>query len=201
MLTLAFRTCLRILIFRAGPEDFPYDTGHRLSFACIVLAVLANTLLTAVLAATLPTPPGALAEAAIGIVTVAAMGVFTRVALRARQLDNRFQQTFNALLATSSILTLAMVLPMQAVLPYLVAAQAFMEKLNANPDLARDPSAAPAFPGALLVVMMLMVWQFVVTSHIYRHAANTRTGGGILIALLCLLAIASFKSIVTALIG
>ena len=42
MLPQAFWISLRVLFFRAGPEDLPYDNGRVLSFACIAFGILAN---------------------------------------------------------------------------------------------------------------------------------------------------------------
>ena len=192
MLPQAFWTSLRILVFRAGPEDLPYDASHRLTALCIGFAVLANS---AVAALELPLLPAFL----LGGVAVAALGFFTRVALRARQLDNRFQQTFNALLVTSSLLGLALLLPLRQLLPLI---QEMAKKLQTNPELLNDPANVPLLPGGpVLLAMLLLVWQFAVTAFIYRRAANTKVAGGILIALLCVLTIMSFKLMFGALLG
>ena len=205
MLPQAFWTSLRILLFRAGPEDFPYDNGKQLSLACAAFGVLVNTALAAlmgqvavVMKALTATPP-LWADIMLGVISVAAMGLFTRVALRARQLESRFQQTFNALLVTSSILGLLLTFPILQLLPFLPVAQDLRSKLLANPDLVNDPAAMSAVTGWTmlfwLMMLVLPVWQFAVTSFIYRRAANTRTSGGIFIALLCLLTVMSFKDI------
>jgi len=205
MLPQAFWTSLRILLFRAGPEDFPYDASKRLSVACIAFGVLVNAALAVVAAemgvlvkALTETPPF-WADLVLGAVSVAAMGLFTRVALRARQLESRFQQTFNALLVTSSTLGLLMVLPIRQLLPFLPVAQELSKKLTANPDLVNNPSVMSALPGwTLLFSLMipaLLGWQFAVSAFIYRRAANTKAGGGIFIALLCVLTVLSFKDI------
>lgn len=210
MLPQAFWTTLRILIFRAGPEDMPYDTGNRLGAPFIAFAVLVNAALAAVagemavLMKAMDTPPALWADIMLGAVSVAAMGLFTRVALRARQLESRFQQTYNALLGTSSILGLAMVLPIRQLLPFLPIAQDLSKKISANPDLVNDPNVMSALPGWTmlfsLMIPVLLGWQFAVTAFIYRHAANTKAAGGIFIALLCLLTVMSFKDIFTLLL-
>jgi hypothetical protein len=205
MLPQAFWTSFRILIFRAGPEDFPYDGSNRISAACIAFAVLVNAALAAVagqvgvLMKAMDAPPPLWADVLLGGVSVGAMGLFTRFALRTRQLENRFQQTFNALLATSSLLSLLMVLPIRELLPFLPVAQALSDKLAANPDLVNDPNAMAVLPDwtklLSLLVPVLLAWQFAVTAFIYRRAANTRMGGGVLIALLCALTVMSCKDI------
>ena len=206
MLSQAFWTSFRILAFRAGPEDFPFDPGKSLGAACIAFSVLVNAALAsaagqvAVLTKVLTTTPPLWADGVLGAVSVAAMGLCTRVVLRARQLDNRFQQTFNALLATSSILGLLMVFPIMQLLPFLPVAQ----KLMAQPDPVSDPAAMAAIPAWTLLFSLMMVvlpvWQFAVTAFIYRRAANTRAGGGIFIALLCLLTVMSCKDVFSALL-
>jgi hypothetical protein len=201
MLTQAFWTSLRIIAFRAGPEDLPYDPGRSLTGACVVFALLANTVLAAMLISVSPVTLKAplLAAVVLAVATVAALAVFTRFMLRTRQLDNRFQQTFNALLLTSSALSLALALPLHLLAPLLPSVESYVEKIQQHPELANDPSAIPDLPGwaGLLSLLLpaLFAWQFAVTSYIYRRAANTRTAGGIFIALLCLLAVTSFKTL------
>lgn len=210
MLPQAFWISLRILLFRSGPEDVPFDPGRRLSAACIVFGVLANAAMAAISAQAavstkaLPSLPPLPFMLLIGVATVLAMGVFTRLALRARQLENRYQQTFNALLLTSSIITLLMILPIHALLPFLPEAEAFSRKMQEHPELLDQNAALPIPPWVLLLSLLipwLLVWQFAVTAFIYRRAANTRTGGGVLIAALCVLSILSFKTLFSALLG
>ena len=201
MLTQAFWTSLRIIAFRAGPEDLPYDAGRVLTSACMAFAVLANTVLAAMMLGVAPVALKAplLAAVALAVATVLALGVFTRFMLRTRQLDNRFQQTFNALLLTSSVLALALALPIHLLAPLLPAVESYVEKVQQHPELANDPSAVPDLPGWAGVLSLLLpalfAWQFAVTAYIYRRAANTRTAGGIFIAVLCLLAVTSFKTL------
>ena len=201
MLTQAFWTSLRIIAFRAGPEDLPYDPGRTLTGACIAFGLLAHAVLGSMLLSMAQTTIKAplLAAALLSVATVLALGVFTRFMLRTRQLDNRFQQTFNALLLTSSVLALALALPLHLLAPLLPAVESYFEKVQQHPDLANDPSAVPNLPGwaglLSLLLPMIFIWQFAVTAYIYRRAANTRTAGGIFIAVLCLLAVTSFKTL------
>jgi hypothetical protein len=184
MFNQALWTSFRILGFRAGPEDFPYDASGRLTYACIALALLAN----AALAALELEPVGALV---LGAATVGALGLYTRIVLRARQLQNRIQQSFNALLITSSTLSLALILPLRQMLPALTE---FAKRVAAHPEAMQDPASAPQLPPLLvLLVMGLLVWQFAVTAHIFRRAANVRAAGGIFLALLCILTVMCFK--------
>jgi hypothetical protein len=211
MLPQAFWTSLRILFFRSGPEDLPYDPGHRLSVACIALGLLANAALAMAVGEVpvrmhlAPEMPTMTLAVAVGVASVLGMGLFTRLALQVRQLENRYQQTFNALLVTSSVLSLALVPVIHLLAPMLVVIQELNEKLAEHPELVNDPATRAAVPPwsmlLLLVVPWLTVWQFAVTTFIYRRAANVQTGGGLLIALLCLLSIGSFKALFTVLFG
>ncbi|MBV8063252.1 MAG: hypothetical protein JOY51_06625 [Nevskia sp.] len=211
MLPQAFWISLRILFFRSGPEDLPYDQGRVLSIACIAFGVLVNAALATISAQAavethlLSAAASPIQVLAVGAVAVLAMGLFTRLALQARRLDNRFQQTFNALLLTSSLISLLMVFPSQQSLPHLLEMNEYLAQLSEHPEQLADPAHAPLLSPAAtfwsLLLSGLLVWQFAVTIFIYRRAANVRTGGGILIALLCLLSIASFKALFATLFG
>lgn len=211
MLPQAFWISLRILFFRAGPEDLPYDQGRVLSTACIAFGVLVNAALAmmsaqaAVQMRALQAMPSLYFMLAVGVAAVLAMGLFTRLVLQARRLENRFQQTFNALLLTSSALSLVMIPPIRLLIPLLSVAEQLRDKLAEHPELANDPATLAALPPwSLLLTLLLpwlLIWQFAVTTFIYRRAANVQTGGGILIALLCLLSVASFKALFATLFG
>lgn len=210
MLTQAFRISLRILFFRAGPEDIPYDNGRGLTAACMVFGVLANAALGAMLAQAavltkeLGAQPPAYALVLLGVATVLALALFTRLALQARKLDNRYQQTFNALLLTSSLLSLLMILPLALVMPHMAAMVEFSQKVQGHPQ-AIDPNTPLPFPAwtalVFLAVPWIFLWQFAVTSWIYRRAADTHIAGGILIAALCVLAVLSFKTLFSIFLG
>lgn len=205
MLPQAFWISLRVLFFRSGPEDLPYDQGRVLSVACIAFGVLANSAVAMVSAQggvqvqILKAMPSPLVILAIGAAAVAAIGLFTRLMLQTRQLGNRFQQTFNTLLLTNSITSLVIIPPMQLLIPL----EPLFEKIRAHPELAHDPATVAALPGWAVQVSMLLicllVWQFAVTSFVYRRAANVQVGGAIFLALMCDLSIASFKSIISVL--
>lgn len=208
MLPQAFWTSLRILFFRAGPEDFPFDPGRGLGVACIAFGLIANSALAmsmgelALRMHAVHEMPSTALVIAVGVASVLAMGLFTRLTLQVRQLENRYQQTFNALLVTSSITSLALVPLVHLLAPMLGTAQEMSEKLAEHPELANDPATLAALPPwsmlLTLVLPWVVVWQFAVTTFIYRRAANVHTGGGVLIAVLCLLSIASFKALFAA---
>jgi hypothetical protein len=201
MLPQAFWISLRILFFRSGPEDLPYDQGRVLSVVCVAFGVLANSVVALIAAQggvqvqELNAMPSMAFVVAVGVSAVLAMGLFTRLTLQMRQLNNRFQQTFNTLLLTSSVLSLMMVPAMRLMIPLLP----LFEKLQAHPELAQDPATIEQLPPWTLPLSMLLLgllgWQFAVTAFIYRRAANVQIGGGVFIALLCVLVIASFKSL------
>ena len=168
MIGNALRLTLHILLFRAGPQDFPFDP--LLTRFLLPFGVLANY---AVFAMVLP--PGlavAMAAAMIGGVAIA-----TRLILRARQLDGRFMQTWHSLLACTGTLTLLLIPPFAQIAPE-------FSRLAENPELAaqNNPVQLPAGPS--FIMNILNVWNFAVTAHIYRHAANVNLWIGALLALL-----------------
>jgi hypothetical protein len=182
---------LRILTFRAGPQDFPYAQQPALTYVCVAFAVLANAAVARLVA------PWS-AALALGVVVVAALWLYTRLALRMRGLDNRLQQTFNSLLTTSSVLTLALWPPAARLVP---AMQQMLEQLAKNPDAMQHPESLPQMNGSLvLLIYLILFWQFAVTVNIFRHATDTRPLGGVLIALLCVFNVLLFEVVASPLI-
>ncbi len=184
MLSEAFQATLKILLFRAGPADFPYREDASLSRGCIVLGIVATA---AVLGQMLP-----LAMAlASGVVATAGLSMFVRTTLRLRGLESRYVQTRNSLLATGSVLLLLMSLPMAAIMPGM---SAFLESLRTAQETAAA-GAAPAIDpeqmaanlpgGASLLLDLLTIWFLAVTSHVLRQASNLGYFGAGLLALLC----------------
>jgi hypothetical protein len=167
MLTKALLITLRILFFRAGPEDFPYDQTPRLSLACMGFALVATAAFLS-LRASLPV---ALLSSALNIGMLA---LAMRGALAARKLQNRFQQAFNALLTTTSVLTLV-TLPFFARL--LPVALELNEKLAKNPDLAQQPDQfAPMISGvagSFMAFLLLGLWQLAVIGYVFYKAAGS----------------------------
>ncbi len=175
MLASAAAATLKILFFRAGPEDFPFEDGsRRLTLACLGFAVLANT-------ATLSFMVPPLAALAASLVNTGMLALFTRLSLGLRKLDNRFQQTLNALLASSGALTLLMLPFFAQVAPVWME---LGELLRKNPALANHPEQWPAMPKlAVNVLAMLGMWQLVVICRIFLRAA----GVGVMLALVGML--------------
>lgn len=174
MFASALHASFRILVFRAGPQDFPYDPRGRLTAACIAFAVLVNTLLFAMLV-----PP---ARALLSsLINLAMLALFTRLTLVLRKQENRFQQTFNSLLATTSLVTLLM-LPFFAQLAPVWSQ--IMEELRKNPDFANHPEQWPAMPVvAENVFALLCLWQLIIIFRIFHQAAGLKA----VLALLALL--------------
>ena len=166
MFSEALNAALRILFFRAGPQDFPYNSGVRPLL--LVLAVAANTLMFAQVL------PKSMAVG-LSLAMVGGMALVVRWTLRLRNLSNRFQQTFDALLATTLLLTLAMLPAFSQVAPQLL-------DLTKHPELLQNPDAVklPAMP--VLFMNLLNMWNFAVTAHIFRHAAGVNLFVGFVIA-------------------
>ena len=166
MFAQVISTTLRILFFRAGPQDFPFAQG--LTQICVVSAAIANAL---VFAQVLPVPM----SVAMAMAMVGAMALVTHSVLKSRKLENRFQQTFNALLTTTTVLTLALLSPFAQIAPQII-------ELAKNPELLTKPDAVhiPAF--AVFFMNLVNFWNFAVTAHIFRHAAGVNLWAGFFIA-------------------
>lgn len=188
MFSASLLATFRILFFKAGPQDFPFDQSPRLTRVVTVLALLANVLF---LGAVLPPVVAVVASAA----SIAAMALVIRLVLGSRKMLNRFQQTFNAMLATSTVLTLAMTPGGVMLAPVLIK---FYDDLDKNPDLAQHPELWPHSPEvswASTLIMLLMLWQFAVTTRIFRQSAEVTLGRGLMAALMMVIAIKALSDI------
>ena len=172
-LSQAAAVTVRILLFRAGPQDFPH--APQFVAALPLAAIAAYFVLFAVV---LPAVPSLV----LGALSIAALALVTHSLLSARRVVNRFQQTYHALLATGVVLTLASIPPMAALAPAL-------KQIAANPDLLQQPGAVEAPALASLLLNVLNIWNFAVYAHIFRHAAETRLMTGVLIALFVVLSV------------
>jgi len=166
MLAQVSSATLRILLFRAGPQDFPFDP--QLTRVLAPLAFLAQFLLFVQVA------PSSLAVTA-GLVTVGGLSLTTRNLLRMRQLDSRYHQTFHALLATTAVLTFALVPLISQVAPV-------YEQILANPEILEQGTAPQIPTGITLLVNLLSFWNLAVSASIYRNAANFTVGIGVVVA-------------------
>jgi hypothetical protein len=166
MLRQAAVVALRILLFRAGPQDFPHVP--QLVAPLPAIAAGAYFALYAILL-----PPGV--SLVLAVATVGALALVTHSLLSARRVASRFQQTFHALLATGAVLTLLSIPPMTALEPAL-------RQVAAQPELLQQPGAVEAPALASLLANLLNLWNLAVYAHIFRHAAEVRMWSGLLIA-------------------
>lgn len=187
MLASLLNATLRILFFRAGPQDLPYEP--KLTAPLALAAALATGLqMMPVLAL-----PAAIAAA---IATVAVLGATTRLVLRMRQLEARFHQTFAALLATSALLTLLIV-------PFFMQLAPALVELAGNPALLEHPEqmSTPLPVGAAFVITAVSLWNFFVNASIFRHALNSSFGVGLLVATVLSVLLQLFASFAAGLFG
>lgn len=185
MLLQFFLTSLRILVFRAAPQDLPF--APRLSLPLGLLVALANTLM---LAQVLPTGPSLFT----GIAMASGMALITRLILRARKLEARFHQTFAAFAATTAILTFALV-------PLFAQLAPAMREIATDPTLLEHPDKLQLPSGVVFLMNLINLWNFAVTASILRHAANVTTGIGMMLALLAALSLFLFVAMVSALLS
>ena len=185
MLQQAAIVALRILLFRAGPQDFPHAPQLVATLpaltACAYFAFWAIVL-----------PPGA--AVVIALAGVGALALVTHSLLGARRVPNRFQQTYHALLATTGILTLALILPAVALAPA-------MKEIMANPELLKQPEKLQVSTVASYTVNVVEVWAFAVYAHIFRHATDARMMVGVVIALFAVASVTVLVMVAAALVG
>lgn len=159
---------VRTLLFRAGPQDFPFDA--RLLPPVIFIAVVANVMM---FGQVMPAP----AAAAMSAAMVGGLALVTRSVLRVRQLASRFQQTYIALLSTSALLTLALV-------PLFAQMAPALRLVAENPKLLETPDKLNLPQGIAFIMNVLNLWSFLVSAWIFRHATNLPFAIGLIIALL-----------------
>jgi hypothetical protein len=111
---------------------------------------------------------------------VLVLGLYTRTLLRAKDLLPRFQQTFNALLATDLALKFAM-------LPAFVLIAPKLRELAAKPELLENPDTFILPAGPTLIANLISYWSLAVSTNIYRHAANSGIFMGFVLAVLGLM--------------
>ena len=183
MLNAIAAVTLRILTFRAGPQDFPHLP--QLVAPLPAVAASAYFMFWSILLA-----PG---EAAlISLAGVGALALVTHSLLSARGLVNRFQQTYHALLAATSVLALLLVPPALALAPA-------MREILANPDLLKQPDAVQMSPVASMAVNAIELWAFAVYTHVFRQAMETWLVVGALIALFVVFSTALITIVTTVL--
>ncbi|MFA5939087.1 MAG: hypothetical protein WC809_07000 [Sinimarinibacterium sp.] len=185
MFAQAFAVTLRILGFRAGPQDFPFDP--RLTWPLALLAVAANFLIF------VQVLPGA-SSAAMACAMVGGTALVTHSVLRTRGLLSRFNQTLNALLATAALLTLLLV-------PLFAQIAPALKEIAAQPELLENPEALKLPQGVVFLMNLLNFWNFAVTAHILRHAANVQLWIGIVIALIIAFVVLFFVAFAGTFVG
>ena len=153
-----------ILLLRRGPQDLPYSTQLLIAVAALCVIVQASVALTR------DTPLGAVLGGALVwlVFTLAALNLM----LTMRGLRPRFVQAATALLGCTLVFT---VLSVPIVL------------------LAGEQPAAPEQMSALqillgLVSLPLLIWKIVVDAHVFRQSLNLPFAGGVLIAMLWIVA-------------
>ncbi|HUR40345.1 MAG TPA: hypothetical protein VM240_04175 [Verrucomicrobiae bacterium] len=182
MIEQAVRTALRISLFRAGPQDFPFAASlTRLTVPLAVVVAFLQYRLT------LPE----VSAVVHALAWVGALAMFTFVLLHSRGLANRFRQTLDSLLVIDSAMTLVM-------LPALAAIAPHMLKLADDPELARE-QPLPLLPA--LAVLVVSIWNFLVSAHVYRSAIDAPPGVGAMVALLGVIVTVSLAGAVGALVG
>lgn len=165
MLTQAAHAAFRILLFRAGPQDFPYSAplARALAALAVATAFVQNRLTLG--------DAQALVHA---VASVAVVALYTRRLLVWRKLQNRLQQTLSSLYVTGALVTILLLAPLSELAPHIL-------RIAQDPALARTE---PLPPGPAFAVMLLTLWQFAVSANVYRHSLDAPPAGGILAALL-----------------
>lgn len=166
-----------LLLFRAGPGEFPYDL--RLGGVLIPLAALIGYAVQVIVY-----PPAV--AAAMSLATIMGLAFATRVVLRIRGVEARFTQTYHALLAVNGVMTLGLWPALSALAPEL-------QRISKDPSLLEGGSAAASLPtGPAALIVLLSIWNFAVNAYIFNHAANLGPWRGISVALIVALSLQLF---------
>ncbi|NKF22892.1 hypothetical protein [Solimonas marina] len=176
---------VRILFFRAGPQDFPYEP--RLTLPIAVAAAGVNALM---FVQVLPVATSLLLAAAL----VAGFAMTTRALLRARNLDARFHQTYAALLATNAVLTLAL-------LPFFAQIAPTLRELASNPQLLEHPDKFKLPQSTAFIMNMLNFWSIGVMAWIFRNAANLSILLGLLLTFVVGIVLLFFLAFISSFAG
>lgn len=189
MLSQVLQATLNLLLFRIGPQDFPYHVGLMRTLLVPSLAIH-----YAVFVQVLPAPMAAIMAGLL----IGSLALTTRWLLKLRKLEGRFQQTYNALLASGAVLMAFLAVPFSQVAPQLVAIATAPDPIAANTSLQLPTTAA-------LLMNMINFWSFAVSANIYRHAANFNIAFGalaaIVVSFLLLLLVVFGGSMAAALLG
>jgi drug/metabolite transporter (DMT)-like permease len=164
MLPQLLRVTVDLMLLRRGPQELPSDWGllGGLGFVYCSLAFTQVRLVA--------DTGSAFAQA---LLATGMLALFAHAVLRWRGEPGRFVQTLTALFAVGVVLTLLMLGPTTALVP-------FLESLAQ----AQDPEsvAQPPIP-VLLAYIVIGIWGLVVFGHIYRHALGVNLWLGVATAL------------------
>lgn len=181
---------LNLLLFRAGPAEFPYDP--RLGSVLIPLVAVIGYAIQLIVY-----PP--IVAAAMSLATIIGLAFATRVLLRLRGVESRFTQTYNALLSVNGVMTLGLWPALSALAPEL-------QRISKDPTLLEGPAASVNLPtGPAALILILSIWNFAVNAYIFNHAANLGPWRGITVALIVALSLQMFvlffAALASALVG
>lgn len=201
MLAELLKVSFRILLFRAGPEDFPYAADGRWDQLALGLGIVATTALFSLVQPL----PLALIDA---LVATAVVHFYSRLVLRMRGLDARHAQTRNALLACGGLLLAALCVPMAATLPQMMAYVDTMIEAQQAAGAGTAP-ARPALPQIPLLYGVLIdvlgLWFAAVQTHILSRATGVAYPFAVFMALLLIgnvvVAMVLVGNVVAALLG
>lgn len=178
MLSATLTATVNLLLFRTGPQEFPYSGRFSSGLIAAAGVAIALSLSLAI--------PGA-AAIATALATLGGLAAGSHAVLRVRRLDNRFQQTFHSLVATTAIFNLMLLWPFAEFAPALEQAVDATQK-GVAPEQAQ--ANLPMLP--FFLIMVLQIWGFAVRVFIFRHAADVSVTAAVLIAFLVDFAVGSF---------
>ena len=168
MFSSVVNATLNLSLFRSGPQDFPFHaplTGVLVPLAALISYLVYSTSM----------PPAFAAMAAV--VKVMGAAFVARFYLVLRLHPERFVQTFHSLLVVDCLLTLLAWVPFSEFAPE-------FQRLMENPEAVQAGDALNVPSWAIWFTYGLTVWRFAVYANIFRHAGDTRIGGGIIVSIL-----------------
>ena len=151
-----------ILLLRRGPQDLPYSTQ-------LLIALAAAYIVVQSFAQTIPTPVSLGQSLAATALATGLIVSALRLALRMRQLGNRFVQSAAALLGANLIFALIN-------LPLTIAFGRYPIDDAGRIDTTQITSTQLMLTP---VVLVLGIWQLVVVGSVLRHSLNLSLGAGI----------------------
>ncbi|MGQ0502075.1 MAG: hypothetical protein ACT4P0_05610 [Panacagrimonas sp.] len=180
---------MNLLLFRAGPQDFPFDP--KLTGVLVPITVLVSYVVQM-----LVYPP--LVAAAMALAVVMGLALAVKLVLHFRKLGTRFLQTYHSLLVVNAVTTLLLWPAMSALAPALRKMAAHPKGMEAGAEL--DIAAGPA-----TLVLVVAIWNFAVSANVFGHATGVGPGRGAAIALMVALGmqmfVLFFSAMAAALVG